>query len=233
MRKKIKISFLVFFTTTFSLLFAQSITVTGKVSDASGNVLPGVNIQVKGTNNGTSTDFDGNYEISASQGDVLIFSFLGFKTKEVSVTGATLNVTLEEDANQLDEVVVTAFGIKKETKELGYSVTQVNTKDLELAGQTDALSALQGRVAGLQINQTSGASGGGVDILIRGITSVNPDRNNQPLIIIDGLALDNDTFSGGGCYLVMVQTHLVLLNNFHLRIEVLILIQKILKAIVF
>ncbi len=198
MRKKIKISFLVFFTTTFSLLFAQSITVTGKVNDASGNVLPGVNIQVKGTNNGTSTDFDGNYEISASQGDVLVFSFLGFKTKEVSVTGATLNVTLEEDANQLDEVVVTAFGIKKETKELGYSVTQVNTKDLELAGQTDALSALQGRVAGLQINQTSGTSGGGVDILIRGITSVNPDRNNQPLIIIDGLALDNDTFSGGG-----------------------------------
>jgi len=190
------LSFLVFFATTFSLLLAQSITVSGKVSDDSGNALPGVNIQVKGTNTGTASDFDGNYEISATQGDVLIFSFLGFKTKEVSVTGATLNVSLEEDTSQLDEVVVTAFGIKKETRELGYSVTQVKTDDLELAGQANAISALQGRVAGLQINQTSGSSGGGVDILIRGVTSVDPSRNNQPLIIVDGLALNNDTFAG-------------------------------------
>jgi len=196
MRKKFKLSFLVFFTTTFSLLFAQNITVSGKVSDVTGNGLPGVNIQVKGTTTGTSTNFDGNYEISASQGDVLIFSFLGFKTKEVTITGTTLDVNLEEDTSQLDEVVVTAFGIKKETRELGYSVTQVKTDDLELAGQANAISALQGRVAGLQINQTSGSSGGGVDILIRGVTSVDPGRNNQPLIIVDGLALNNDTFSG-------------------------------------
>ncbi len=196
MRKKITFSFLVFFTTTFSLLFAQSMTVSGKVSDASGNALPGVNIQVKGTNNGTSTDFDGNYEISASQGDVLIFSFLGFKTKEIAITGATLNVSLEEDTSHLDEVVVTAFGIKKETKSLGYSVTQIKTSDLELSGQTNAVSALQGRVAGLQINRTSGSAGGGIDILIRGVTSVDPSRNNQPLIIVDGLAFDNSTTSG-------------------------------------
>ena len=92
--------------------------------------------------------------------------------------------------------MVTAFGIKRETRELGYSVTQVKTEDLNLTGQTDALSALQGQVAGLQITKTSGSSGGGIDILIRGITSVNPNRSNQPLIIIDGLALDNETFSG-------------------------------------
>ncbi len=196
MRKKITLSFLVFFTTAFSLLFAQSITVSGKVSDDSGNALPGVNIQVKGTNTGTSTDFDGNYEIGASQGDVLIFSFLGFKTKEIAITGTTLNVSLEEDASALDEIVVTAFGIKRETRELGYSVTQVKTEDLELAGQANAITALQGRVAGLQISQTSGSSGGGVDILIRGVTSVDPSRNNQPLIIVDGLALNNDTFAG-------------------------------------
>ena len=196
MRKKITLSFLVFFTTAFSLLFSQNITVNGKVSDASGNALPGVNIQVKGTSNGTSTDFDGNYEIGASQGDVLIFSFLGFKTKEVTITGATLNVSLEEDANQLDEVVVTAFGVKKETKSLGYSVQKVDAEDLNLAGQTNAIEALQGRVAGVQINRTSGSAGGGVDILIRGISSVNPGRDNQPLIIVDGVALNNDTFKG-------------------------------------
>ncbi|WP_428743252.1 SusC/RagA family TonB-linked outer membrane protein [Tenacibaculum sp.] len=177
-------------------MFAQNITVSGTVTDVSSVPLPGVNIQVKGTNNGTSTDFDGNYKISANQGDVLIYSFLGFKTKEVTVTGTSLNVSLEEDAGQLDEVVVTAFGIQRETRELGYSVTQVKTEDINLSGQTNAIAGLQGRVAGVQINQTSGSSGGGIDILIRGISSMNPDRNNQPLIIVDGLAMNNDTFAG-------------------------------------
>ncbi len=196
MRKKITLSFLLFFTTCLTLLFSQNIAVSGIVSDASGAALPSVNIQVKGTNVGTSTDFDGNYQISANQGAILIFSSVGYKTQEITVTGTTLNVTLEEDSSQLDEVVITAFGIEKKTKSLGYSVTQVKTEDLNLAGQVNALQSLQGRVAGLQINRTSGSAGGGVDILIRGITSVNPDRNNQPLIIVDGIALSNDTFSG-------------------------------------
>ena len=196
MKKKLGFLFLLFFTTSFTLLLAQTITVSGNVSDASGTPLPSVNIQVKGTNNGTSTDFDGNYQITASQNDVLIFSFLGYKTKEVTVTGSTLNINLVEDASQLDEVVVTAFGIEKKTKSLGYSVTQIKAEDLDLSGQVNAVQSLQGRVAGLQINRTSGSAGGGVDILIRGITSVNPDRNNQPLIIVDGIALNNDTFSG-------------------------------------
>ncbi|MET2986201.1 carboxypeptidase-like regulatory domain-containing protein [Aureibaculum conchae] len=138
MRKKITFSFLVFFTATCSLLFAQNITVSGTVTDASGIALPGVNIQVKGTNTGTSTDFDGNYQLSASEGDVLVFSFLGFKTKEIPITGSTLNVSLEEDAATLDEVVVTAFGVEKKQKSLGYSVTQVKAEDLNLAGQANA-----------------------------------------------------------------------------------------------
>ncbi|MCK5678936.1 MAG: carboxypeptidase-like regulatory domain-containing protein, partial [Flavobacteriaceae bacterium] len=196
MRKKHLFSFLVFFIAAVQLLFAQEGTITGTVTDESGSGLPGVNIQVKGTNTGTASDFDGNYEITASQGDVLAFSFIGFATKEASVSGSTLNVTLQEDSNELDEVVVTAFGISKPSKELGYSVSQVKTADLDLAGQTSAVEALQGRVAGLQINRTSGSAGGGLDILIRGVTSVNPERNNQPLIIVDGIALNNDTFSG-------------------------------------
>ena len=196
MRKKLTISFLVFFISVFTLLHAQTLTVTGKVSDASGNALPGVNIQVKGTNNGTSTDFDGNYEIKASQGEVLVFSFLGFTTKEVTINSATLNVTLEESASALDEVVVTAYGIEQKQKSLGYSVTQVKTEDLNLAGQTNAINALQGRVAGLQISNPSGTAGGGIDILIRGMSSMNPNQNNQPLIIVDGVSINNDTFTG-------------------------------------
>lgn len=196
MRNKYLFSLLIFFIYASQLLFAQEGTITGIVTDNSGTGLPGVNLLVKGTNKGTATDFDGKYAIEASQGDVLVFSFVGFVNQEVTVSGNTVNVSLIEDANELDEVVVTAFGITKSTKELGYSVSQVKTADLDLSGQTSAVGALQGRVAGLQINRTSGSSGGGMDILIRGVTSVNPERNNQPLIIVDGIALNNDTFSG-------------------------------------
>lgn len=196
MKQKYMFSLLVFFISAAHLLFAQTETITGTVSDSNGSGLPGVNVLVKGTSNGTATDFDGNYSISASEGDVLVFSFIGFAKQEVTVSGSSLNIVLVEDANELDEVVVTAFGITKSTKELGYSVSQVKTADLDLSGQTSAVEALQGRVAGLQINRTSGSAGGGVDILIRGVTSVNPERDNQPLIIVDGIALNNDTFSG-------------------------------------
>ena len=193
---KIKLLILTVLSLSFAVTsYAQEFTVKGIVSDSSGELL-GVSILIKGTNNGTTTDFDGNYSIKTKKGDKLIFSYLGYKSKEVTVTKALLNVTLEEDSSQLEEVVVTAFGIKKQERSLGYSVQQVNSEDLELKGQTSAISALQGRIAGVQISQSSGASGGGLDILIRGVTSVNPDRSNQPLIIVDGLALNNDTFSG-------------------------------------
>lgn len=196
MKKKSAFFLIALLISSITLLFSQTITVEGKVTDINGNALPGVNIQVKGTSTGTSTDFDGNYQIVASQGDMLIFSFLGYKTKEIQITGTPLNVALEEDAQALDEVVITAFGIEKETKSLGYSVQQVNSDELQVAGQTNALTSLQGQVSGLSINRASGSAGGGVDILIRGVTSVNPGRNNQPLIIIDGVALNNDTFAG-------------------------------------
>lgn len=197
MRKTHVLSFIVFFTSMFSMLFAQNIDVKGTVIDDDGMPLPGVNILLKGTTSGTSTDFDGNYTLKASSGDVLIFSFLGYEKLEKTVEGMSLNVTLVmSEGEALNEIIVTAFGIEKSSRELGYSVSKVETSDIELAGQSNAVAALQGRVAGLQISQTSGSSGGGVDILIRGVTSVNPDRNNQPLIIVDGLALNNDTFSG-------------------------------------
>jgi len=175
--------------------FAQN--VSGNVKDESGMPLPGVTVLIVGTNTGTTTDFDGNFIIAAKQGDIVRFSYLGMKSQDITVrSNAELSIVLSEDASALDEVVVTAFGVEKKQKSLGYSVTQVNTEDLNLAGQSNPMESLQGRVAGVQINRTSGSSGGGVDILIRGITSVNPSRSNQPLIVVDGIALNNDTFSG-------------------------------------
>ena len=158
--------------------------------------MPGVNIRIKGTTSGTTSDLNGKFVIKASQGDVLVFSFIGYDTKEVKVSGSTLNVTLNESVSKLNEVVVTAFGIKKEKRALSYSVSQVKPAEVELVGKTDALEALQGSVAGAQISKTSGSAAGGVDILIRGLSSVDPSRNNQPLIIVDRLALDNETFTG-------------------------------------
>ncbi|WP_127021200.1 SusC/RagA family TonB-linked outer membrane protein [Flagellimonas beolgyonensis] len=181
----------------FSCVTAFGQTISGTVSDTSGTPLPGVTIVVAGTNIGATTDFDGNYTINASSGQVLRYSYLGMKPKEVTVGSATtINVVLEEDSTLLDEVVVTAFGVEQKQKSLGYSVTKVNTEDLNLVGQANPIESLQGRVAGVQINRSSGTSGGGVDILIRGVTSINPNRSNQPLIIVDGLALNNDTFAG-------------------------------------
>jgi TonB-linked SusC/RagA family outer membrane protein len=196
--KKTNYSIFLFFlfAMSTSLLYSQNMSVKGNVRDSKGEILPGVSIQVKGTKQGATTDFDGNYTISANKGDILVFSYVGFKTKETTVTEPVINITLEEDTNQLDEVVITAFGIKKKEKELTYAVTQVNASDLEQGGHNDPLSALQGKVAGLQINRNSGSAGGGTDILIRGISSVNPSRNNQPLIIVDGVAINNDNFSG-------------------------------------
>lgn len=182
---------------SYLLSHSQSITVKGVVSDKTGS-LPGVNIIIKGSSKGTTTDIDGKYLIKANKGSILKFSYLGYKDKEITVNSPIHNIVLEEDSDILEEVVVTAFGLKKKEKSLGYSVQKVDAESLNNSGRTNAISALQGRVAGLQINNTSGSAGGGVDILIRGVTSVNPNRNNQPLIIIDGLALDNDTFSGSG-----------------------------------
>lgn len=198
MRKKIRFSFLVLFTTLSSFVFAQKITVSGTVSDANGMVLPGVTILVKGTTTGTTTDFNGNYQISASQGEILKFSYMGFKTKEVTISDSTLDVSLTEDTAALDEVVITAMGISREKKSLGYSVQEVKSEDLVRTPQTNIVSALSGKVAGAQISSQGGAPGQGASIVIRGISSIDPSGNNEPLFIVDGVPISNDTYTDGG-----------------------------------
>jgi hypothetical protein len=141
--------------------------ITGQVSEESGNPLPGVNVLVKGTAAGTVTDGDGKFSLPVSSNDaVLVFSFIGYKTQEVSVNGQSMiNITMEPDVQSLDEVVVTALGIQKESKKLGYSATSVKTDELLKHRTTNVMESLEGKIAGLNI--TPPAAGAGASMQIR------------------------------------------------------------------
>ncbi len=171
------------------LTFAQEKTISGTVSDISGMPLPGVNIIVKNTTNGTQTDFDGKYSIEASTGDVLVFSYVGLKAQEITVGASnTIDVSMEEDASVLEEVVVTALGIKRDKKSLGYATQEVKGDAVSDVKSQNFVNSLSGKVAGLQI-KPSGTMGGSTQVIIRGNASVS--GNNQALFVIDGVPVDN------------------------------------------
>ncbi len=178
-------------------IFSQEMQVSGAVTDSDKNLpLPGVNILVKGTSVGAQTDFDGNYSIKASTGNILVFSYLGLKTIEVTVgTSDNINVVMEQDSEQLDEIVVTAFGIKQEAKKLGYAVQQLKSESLVQTADPNIGSAIRGKLAGVNINANSGGIGSSVSINVRGISSLSP--NNQPLIVLDGVIIDNNQGAQG------------------------------------
>ncbi|WP_372641539.1 SusC/RagA family TonB-linked outer membrane protein [Ancylomarina sp.] len=159
-------------------------TVTGIVTSAEdGLSIPGVSVVVKGTSNGTSTDFDGNFSIQAEEGQTLVFSFVGMTTQEVVVASSTLNIVLESTNLGLDEVVVVGYGTQKKSDITG-AVSSVKGEDLKKTPSSNAVNALQGKVAGVTITKFGGAPGSGSSITIRGIGTVG---NNEPLYIIDGL----------------------------------------------
>jgi TonB-linked SusC/RagA family outer membrane protein len=159
--------------------FAQEKTVTGTVSDNSG-ALPGVSVLIKGTTSGTETDFDGKYSITAKTGDVLSFSYLGYKTVEKTIgSSSTINVTMAEDANVLDEVVVTGLGIKRDKKALGFSQQSVKGEDLVKAKEVDISNALAGKISGVQIVGNNSSTFGSSQIKLRGETNV--------LYVVDGV----------------------------------------------
>lgn len=166
--------------------FAQNKNITGNVTDTSGIPLLGVNVIVKGTNTGASTDFDGNYSISVATGKTLVYSYLGFKTQEIAIGSAsTYNVSLEMDSAQLDEVVVVGYGTQKKSDVTG-SVSSFDTERLEKLPQVNILQALQGALPGVAINVNSNtASGGSTSISIRGRRSISGGSN--PLIVLDGI----------------------------------------------
>ena len=183
----------------FSSALAQERTVSGKVtSSEDGSPLPGVNVVIKGTTNGTVTDADGNYKLSLpSNGGALVFSFIGLQTQEIAIGDRqVVDVSLSLDVQQLSEVVVTAVGIERERKALGYSVATVSSDNLAQRSEPDPLRALSGKMPGVNIVGAGGAPGQGTKINIRGISTFT--GNSQPLFIVDGIPFDNSVNASTG-----------------------------------
>lgn len=165
--------------------------VSGKITDESNEPLIGVNVLVKGTSQGTSTDFDGMYTLNNVDDDaVLEISYVGYQKKEVSVNGqSTINIVLESSTEALDQIVVTALGISRDKKSLGYAVEEIDGAKLNEVVQENVLNGLSGRVSGVAINNTGGSATSSVSMVIRGATSLTGD--NQPLFVIDGVPVSN------------------------------------------
>ncbi|MBP3202166.1 MAG: SusC/RagA family TonB-linked outer membrane protein [Bacteroidales bacterium] len=174
-------------------LSAQNISVKGTVSDESGQPVPGAGVIVKGTTNGTMTDGNGAFALTAPSGATLEISCIGYSTVEVAAAAGNLRITLQEDNDILEESVVTALGIKRERKALGYSVSEVNSEELLKNKNANVINSLAGKVPGVNVTQSSGAAGAGASIIIRGANSTYEGRDNTPLFVVDGIIYDNST----------------------------------------
>ena len=184
--------FLILFLCMGFSIKAQDIKVSGYVTSAEdGYGLPGVTIQVKGTSNGTITEIDGDYSITVGSRDTLTFSYVGYQTQNIPVNGRNqIDVVMKNDAMMLDNVVVTALGIKRQKRELGYATEDISGADLTRSGSDNVINSLSGRSAGVQIITGDGVSGGSSRIVIRGNNSIFGD--NQPLIVVDGVPMTNE-----------------------------------------
>ena len=175
--------------------WAQQKTITGTVNDDDGFPLPGATVVVEGSNRGVATDFDGNFSIETQEGETLLITYIGYSDYQLVVGSQdSYTISLSPDI-ELEEVVVTSLGIRREAKALGYSVQKVSGDEISRSGSNNALDALVGKAAGVQITRSSGSAGGGSRILIRGVTSFVGD--NQPLIVIDGVRTNNETLNPG------------------------------------
>ena len=172
----------------------QTKSITGTVVDSKGEAIIGASVLVKGTSNGTITNFDGAFSLNVSQGNTLVVSYVGYITKEIAVGASNVyNVELVEDAQTLEEVVVTAMGIRKEKKALGYAMADVKSEELMKIKTANPISSLSGKVAGVNVTQSSGAAGSGAQIILRGGTSGSEGKDNQPLFVVDGVIYDNSS----------------------------------------
>ena len=174
---------------------SQKIKVTGVVEDAEGPVI-GASVMEKGTSNGTVTDLDGNFTLMVSPGATLKISYVGSDPVEVKATEAPMKITLEQSTQMLSEVVVTALGIKRDRKALGYGLDEVKGDAFEKAKETNVINSMAGRVAGLVVSQTAGGPSGSTRVILRGSTEMT--GNNQPLYVVDGVPLDNTNFGSAG-----------------------------------
>lgn len=175
-------------------MWAQNLNVTGKVTDKKGEPVIGVYVLVEGTRTGTSSDINGNYAITAPANGKLVFTSMGYKEVVATVNGrAKIDVVMEDDARVLGDVVVTALGIKKERKALGYAVSDIKSEELMKNKTANPISSLSGKIAGVNITQSSGAAGSGAQIILRGGTSGSENKDNQPLFVVDGVIYDNSS----------------------------------------
>ena len=190
-----KLIFLLYLFLSVTILYAQEkISISGKVTDAtSGEVLPGVTVVVKGTTTGIITDADGNYTIETAGNGILSFSFVGMESQEVAINNrTTISIQLKEQSFSVDEVVVVGYGTQK-VKDLTSSITTVKSDDLAKTPSGQAMQALQGKVAGLQV-VSSGSPGNSPTIRVRGIGSYPGNNNEAPLYVVDGMFFDNIDF---------------------------------------
>lgn len=181
-------------------IYAQSVLVQGYVYSASDSTsLPGVSIHIKSTNKGTTSDINGKFQILSSVGDTLLFRSVGLKTHTYKVKKTeNIKIYLQDDNAFLDEVVVTAFGISREKKALGYSVSELNSNELNKSKDANVINTLAGKVSGVQISKTSGGVESSSRVIIRGNSSLS--GNNQPLFVVDGVPVDNTTNGSGGTW---------------------------------
>ena len=173
--------------------FAQQIAVKGVVKDTTGEPIIGANVVVKGTTNGTITDFDGNFQLNANVGDIIQVSFIGYTSQELPATAELMNIILKDDSEMLNEVVVIGYGVAKKNDLTG-SVTAMKPDEMNKGFVTNAQDMMQGKIAGVNVTSASGTPGAGATIRIRGGSSLN--ASNDPLIVIDGLAMDNNGVKG-------------------------------------
>ncbi|MGH2564347.1 MAG: TonB-dependent receptor plug domain-containing protein, partial [Ginsengibacter sp.] len=191
-----KLSLLFTFLATMLFASAQDNTVTGTVTNSSGKGLEGINVILKGTRKGTVTRSDGSFSIKANSG-VLVVSGIGYVQQEVPINGqASLNITLSDSKNELSTVVITALGITKQERKLGYAVTTVGGDQMNKARETNVALSLSGQVAGLNVHGTSGGPGETARILLRGMPSIN--SGGSPLFVVNGVPINNNNRGQAG-----------------------------------
>ena len=175
-------------------IWAQNVKVSGTVSDVNGEPLIGAYVLLQGTSTGTSTDIDGKYVLDVPANGTLVFQLMGMQEQAIPVNNrSVINVTMQEDAVMLEDVVVTALGIKKERKSLGYAVSDIKADELMKNKTANPISSLSGKIAGVNITQAGGGAGSGAQIILRGGTSAAEGKDNQPLIVVDGIIYDNSS----------------------------------------
>nr|WP_288836281.1 SusC/RagA family TonB-linked outer membrane protein [uncultured Flavobacterium sp.] len=204
MKPKLKVILLLLTAIITQLSYSQERLVTGTVSDNTGIPLPGVSILVKGTQSSTQSDFDGKFNIKVAPTQTLVFSYIGMKTQEIPANSTSISVKLLDDSIELEGVVITAFGIKRNPKDLGYSVSSIKTEEITENSEPDLIRSLSGKVAGVNVNISSGVAGAANQITIRGVNTFT--GNTQPLIVVDGITYNNTSVTtsnqstGGGAY---------------------------------